>query len=147
MAARGATGGAPPRFHRSFCLAAALALLTAGCSRGAGGAIATVDLSRIQAHWPMYINYSNQLQADTAAIQGSHASQKTKEAELADLQRRYVQMASEVSGALEQAAAQVAAQRHLSLVVTRQYVGYGGVDITSDVEKILKITDASTPAP
>jgi hypothetical protein len=32
-------------------------------------------------------------------------------------------------------------------VFTQQYVGYGGVDITPDVEKILNITERATPAP
>jgi hypothetical protein len=32
-------------------------------------------------------------------------------------------------------------------VFTQQYVGYGGVDITSDVEKILNITERASPAP
>jgi len=45
------------------------------------------------------------------------------------------------------AAKQVVDLRHLTYVFTRQYVGYGGVDITSDVEKILKIEEKATPAP
>ena len=41
----------------------------------------------------------------------------------------------------------MAGDKHLQLVFTRQFVGYGGVDITPDVEKILNITEKATPAP
>ena len=45
------------------------------------------------------------------------------------------------------AAQQVAQAKGLKFVLTRQFVGYGGVDITPDVEKILQITERVTPAP
>jgi len=51
-----------------------------------------------------------------------------------------------VTSDVRAAAEQVANDRHFKLVVTREFTGYGGVDITSDVEKILKITEKS-PAP
>ena len=38
-------------------------------------------------------------------------------------------------------------QRQLKLVLTREGVGYGGVDITADVEKALNITEKATPTP
>ena len=41
----------------------------------------------------------------------------------------------------------VSADRKLQLVVTREGVGYGGVDITPDVEKLLNITEKATPTP
>jgi len=44
------------------------------------------------------------------------------------------------------AANQVASDKHLRFVFTRQFVGYGGVDITSDVEKILQVVEKATPA-
>jgi Skp family chaperone for outer membrane proteins len=45
------------------------------------------------------------------------------------------------------AAQQVAKDKGLTYVFTRQYVGYGGVDVTTDIEKILKIEEKATPAP
>ena len=45
------------------------------------------------------------------------------------------------------AARQVASDKHLTYVFTRQYVGYGGVDITPDVEKILDITEKASTSP
>jgi len=45
------------------------------------------------------------------------------------------------------AANQVASDKHLQYVLTQQYVGYGGVDITPDVEKILQIVEKATPTP
>ena len=48
---------------------------------------------------------------------------------------------------MRDAAQQVATAKNLKYVLTRQYVGYGGVDITPDVEKILNITEKATPSP
>ena len=48
---------------------------------------------------------------------------------------------------MSDAANKVAGDKHLTYVFTRQYVGYGGVDITPDVEKILKIEEKPSPSP
>jgi len=103
--------------------------------------VATVDLQRIQANWPKFINYSNQLAADTAAIKNSNDSPQRKQEELGNLRQRFVDMQNEVTGDVRNAAEQVANEKHFKLVVTRQFVGYGGTDITADVERILKITE------
>jgi len=125
---------------RIIVAATACAALSA-CASAQTSTIAVVDLARIQANWPKFINYSNQLASDTDAINRSSASPKQKAASLDQLRRRYVSMQNEVSGDVRSAAEQIAADRHYKLVVTRQFVGYGGVDITPDVEKILKITE------
>ncbi len=121
-------------------LTAAALLALAGCA-AQSSPIATVDLERIQANWPKFINYSNQLAADTDAINRSSASPKQKQAQLDALRARYADMQNEVTDDLRNAAAQIATQRHFQIIVTRQFVGYGGVDITPDVEKILQITE------
>jgi Skp family chaperone for outer membrane proteins len=115
----------------------------AGCAAKTDSSVATIDLTRIQNNWPKFINYSNQLASDTASINRSGASPREKEAQLDALRRRYVSMQNEVSGDVRDAAEKVANDRHIKLVVTRQFVGYGGIDITPDVEKILQITEAS----
>ena len=125
-----------------FYFAVAVATL-AGCATQTDSSVATIDLTRIQNNWPKFINYSNQLASDTASIQRSGGSQQQKARELDELRRRYVAMQNEVSGDVRDAAAKVADQRHIKLVVTRQFVGYGGIDITPDVEKLLNITEAS----
>lgn len=118
----------------------------AGCS-SQPATVATLDVTRIQANWPKFINYSNQLASDTDAIQRSGASVRQKQQQLDALRRRYVSMQDEVTGDVRNAAAQVANDKHLRLVVTRQFVGYGGIDITPDVEKILRITEKPSPKP
>jgi Skp family chaperone for outer membrane proteins len=123
------------------CAVAAAAL--AGCAQQPTSQIATVDLQRIQANWPKFINYSNQLQADTEAINRSNESNARKQQDLERLRARYVDMQNDVTGDVRNAAEQVADEKHFKLVVTRQFVGYGGTDITADVERILKITEAS----
>ena len=126
--------------------AAALLLALTGCAQP-GSQIATVDIARIQANWPKFINYHNQLASDAEAIQRSSGSPRQKQQELAALNSRMISMQNEITGDLTGAAQQVANSRHFNLIVTRQYVGYGGVDITSDIEKILKITEAASPTP
>lgn len=125
---------------RIIIAATACAALSA-CAGQSTSSVATVDLNRIQANWPKFINYSNQLASDTDAINRSNASPKAKAASLEQLRRRYVDMQNEVSGDVRSAAETIANDKHYKLVVTRQFVGYGGVDITGDVEKILKITE------
>jgi Skp family chaperone for outer membrane proteins len=127
---------------RIIYLTVALATL-AGCASQTDTSVATIDLTRIQNNWPKFINYSNQLASDTASINRSGASPREKEAQLDALRRRYVSMQNEVSGDVRDAAEKVANDRHIKLVVTRQFVGYGGIDITPDVENILQITEAS----
>ncbi len=127
---------------RIIIITAAIAAL-AGCASQSDSTVATIDLNRIQSNWPKFINYSNQLAADTASINRSNASPREKAAQLDQLRQRFVAMQNEVSGDVRSAAQEVADERHIKLVVTRQFVGYGGVDITPDVEKILHITEAS----
>jgi len=121
-----------------WCAIALFAM--AGCA-SQESSVATIDLARIQANWPKFINYSNQLASDSAAINRSSASPRVKQQQLEALRQHYVDMQNEVSGDVRNAAEEVANEKHLKLVVTRQFVGYGGIDITSDVEKILKITE------
>jgi hypothetical protein len=116
------------------------ALAASGCATQSSS-VATLDLQRIQSNWPKFINYSNQLASDTEAVNRSGASPQQKQQQLAALRSRYVSMQDEVTGDVRSAAEQVATEKHLKLVVTRQFVGYGGVDITSDVERLLKITE------
>ena len=122
------------------------ALVLGGCSSQSSSPVATVDIARITSNWPKFINYNNQLASDTDAIQRSRASQRDKARQIGNLQRRYVAMQQEVTNDVRAAAQQVADERHFKLVVTHEFFGYGGVDITADVEKILKITE-KTPAP
>jgi Skp family chaperone for outer membrane proteins len=126
----------------------ALAIL-AGCNAAGGTSseIGTVNVSRITSNWPKFLNYQNQLTADASAIDRSSASESEKGRQRAGLQQRFVRFQKEVTDDVRSAAEQVANERHLKLVVTREFVGYGGVDITPDVEKILKITEAATPKP
>jgi len=109
--------------------------------------VATVDLVRIMANWPKSENYMNQIQADAFAIETSKAPESQKNRERAELQQRYAQYQREITNDITNAANQVAMQQKFKMVVTRQGIGYGGVDITSDVEKILNIQEKATPSP
>ncbi len=118
----------------------------AGCGPGASSNIGTVDIQRIVANWPKFINYNNQLTADAAAIERARLSDSQRMAQREALRKRYIQLQEEVQNDVQGAASQVAADRHLKLVVTREPIGWGGVDVTPDIEKVLKITEIS-PSP
>ena len=135
------------RAARPLIIIALLLAGLCGCTNASQTSIGLVDVQRISNNWPKFQNYQNQLTADAATIERSNRSPRDKAAARAALQARFNQAQSELTTDVSTAAKQVAADRHLSFVLTRQYVGYGGIDITADVEKILKIDDKSTPAP
>jgi Skp family chaperone for outer membrane proteins len=127
-------------------LLAAVAAVSLTACGGAKSDIGLIDTNRITSNWPKFVNYQNQIAADQAAIERSHVSTAEKARERSELARRFVSAQNELTEDVRTAAQQVAMDKHLTYVFTRQYVGYGGVDITADVEKILKIVEV-TPSP
>ncbi len=123
-------------------IVAALALAAlAGCNKPPANDVATVNVGRIVSNWPKYLNFQNQLGADAQALDRSNLSESDKRTARTALQERYVRFTGEISSDIQAAAQQVATEKHFKLVVTREYVGYGGVDITPDVEKVLHVTE------
>jgi Skp family chaperone for outer membrane proteins len=131
--------------HIVFIAALGAALL-AGCA-GSGSPVGLVDVQRLTANWPVYTNAQNQLVADQRAIAASKGSNADKQRQVLQLQQRYSQLSNQLVSQVRDAAAKVAGQKQLKLVVTREFVGYGGTDITGDVEKLLGITEKPTPSP
>jgi len=127
-------------------LAASLLGMTA-CSKPPPSDIGLVDVARLTANWPKFLNYQNQLNADVGAVRSSHVSESQKEREMQGLQYRFQTNQTELTNNVHDAAQQVAGERHLRFVFTRQFVGYGGIDITPDVEKVLRIVEKATPSP
>jgi Skp family chaperone for outer membrane proteins len=132
---------------RALLFTTLLASLCACTNNGAQSNIGLVDVQRISTNWPKFQNYQNQLANDAQTIERSNRSARDKAQARAQLQQRFAQAQSELSTDVSAAAKQVAADKHLTYVFTRQYVGYGGVDITSDIEKILKIEEKPSPSP
>jgi Skp family chaperone for outer membrane proteins len=133
---------------KRIIIAALLTTALAACTSAPKGGIATLDVQRLAGYWPKYINNQNQINADAAAIERSNAPAADKARLRAKLQDRYVQFQNEIAADLSNASQQVASEKHLTMVFTRQATGYGGIDITHDVEKILKIDEVkATPAP
>ena len=81
------------------------------------------------------------------SIAQSKASQSDKQRQAAALQKKYAGITQELTTRIRDAATKVAQDEHLTLVVTKEGVGYGGVDITKDVEKAMNITEKASPAP
>jgi len=123
-------------------------LVLTACGTHAQTAIGLVDTQRLLQFWPKFQNYNNQLSMDMEAIDRSGLPAAQKVRQRAALQQKYGQIQSALTEEVRSAATQVAKTKSLQLVVTRQYVGYGGTDITPEVEQILKITETSpSPSP
>lgn len=122
------------------------AALLGGCSQPKSP-IAVVDVERLSQNWPRYINVSNQLAADQAAITQSRQSATQKMRAELDLQRKYSGIQSSLANEIKSAATTVAGTGNFKLVVTKASIGYGGTDITAEVEKIMHITERATPSP
>jgi len=128
----------------TFALLAALAL--AGCG-GSKSDIGLLDVSRLSSNWPKMVDATTQMNADQQAIAQSREGNDVKSHQMAALQGRYAQLQDDLVKEVQTAAAKVAQDKHLKLIVTRENVGYGGVDITTDVEKELGFTEKASPSP
>jgi len=124
---------------------AALAALMAGCAAHSSP-IGLLDVQRLTTNWPQYTNAQNQLLADERAVESGSGSAAQKRSQAAQLQAKYAKISEQLVSQIRSAAQKIAQQKNLKLVLTREFVGYGGTDITPDVEKALGITESS-PAP
>ncbi|MBV9270200.1 MAG: hypothetical protein JO165_03845 [Candidatus Eremiobacteraeota bacterium] len=131
--------------NRAF-VALLAALIVTGCA-GSHSDIGLLDVSRLTSNWPKFMNANNQLNADSAAIASGPGSTRDKQRRLIQLQGRYAQLQDELVGEVRVAAEKVAKSKNLKMVVTRENVGYGGSDITADVEKELGFTEKASPSP
>jgi Skp family chaperone for outer membrane proteins len=130
---------------QQLLLATVAAAVLSGCATSSP--IGLVDVNRIVVNWPVYQQYQQQLLVDEQAITQSRASTATKQQEAMLLQKKYADITDQLTARIRDAANKVASQKNLTLVVTKEGVGYGGVDITSDVERAMNITEKSTPSP
>ncbi len=121
------------------------AAVLGGCA--AQSPIGLIDVQRIVNNWPEYQGYQNQLMSEERSISGRRESMSRKQGEALLLQRKYAKVTDRLSQQIRDAAGKIATQRKLKLVFTREGIGYGGVDITADVEKALNITEKATPTP
>jgi len=126
-------------------LSLAAAAIVAGCANTSP--VGLVDVQRIVGNWTVYQQFQQQLLLDEQSIQQSKASAAVKERQAAALQRKYAGITNQLTTQIRDAAGKVAQEKNLKLVVTKEGVGYGGVDITLDVEKVMNITDKGTPSP
>jgi Skp family chaperone for outer membrane proteins len=130
---------------KQLLLVSLAAAILAGCANSSP--VGLVDVNRIVANWTVYQSFQQQLLADEQSIAQSKASQSDKQRQAAALQKKYAGITQELTTRIRDAATKVAQDEHLTLVVTKEGVGYGGVDITKDVEKAMNITEKASPAP
>lgn len=126
-------------------IAALAAFVLAGC--GQSSPVGLIDVQRLTANWPQYNNVQNQLLADERAIETGSGSAQQKQKQAAQLQAKYSALSNQLVQQIKDAAAKVAQRKNLKLVVTREFIGYGGTDITPDVEKEMGITETASPSP
>ena len=130
---------------KQLLLASLAAAIFAGCANSSP--VGLVDVNRIVANWTVYQSFQQQLMADEQTIAQSKASAGEKQRQAAALQKKYGGITDELTKRIRDAATKVAQDKNLTLVVTKEGVGYGGVDITRDVEKAMNITEKASPAP
>ncbi len=130
---------------KQLLLASLATAIFAGCANSSP--VGLVDVNRIVANWTVYQSFQQQLMADEQTIAQSKASAGEKQRQAAALQKKYGGITDELTKRIRDAATKVAQDKNLTLVVTKEGVGYGGVDITKDVEKAMNITEKATPAP
>ena len=109
--------------------------------------VGLVDVQRIVSNWPEYQGYQNQMFSEERAVTSRRESNARKQRDAFNLQSKYNKITDRLSAQLRDVAGKIAAQRQLKLVLTREGIGYGGVDITADVEKALNITEKASPTP
>lgn len=126
-------------------IAAIAALALTACAPSSP--VGLLDVQRLTANWPQYNNVQNQLLADQRAIETGRGSNAQKQKQAAQLQAKYSALSEQLVSQIKDAAAKVAQQKNLKLVVTREFIGYGGTDITPDVEKAMGITESASPSP
>ncbi|MFY9719309.1 MAG: hypothetical protein WAK16_06635 [Candidatus Cybelea sp.] len=122
-----------------------IAIIVAGCA--AHGSIGLVDVQRIVNNWPEYQSYQNQMMTEERSVSSRRESPARRAQDALTLERKYAKITDQLSQQIRDAAGKIASQSQLKLVLTREGIGYGGVDITNDVEKALNITEKATPTP
>ncbi len=127
----------------TFALTAAA--LLGGC--GTPSPIGLVDVQRIVANWPDYQNYQKQRLVDEKTITAGRGNPAQKMRATVAMQQKYAKITEQLTQQIRDASSKIAQQKKLQLVLTREGIGYGGVDITGDVEKSLNITEKATPTP
>ena len=130
---------------KQIIIAGLAAALLAGCA--STSPVGLVDVGRIVANWDTFQNFQQQLLQDEQKISQSKGSPRSKQQQVAVLQKKYSTITEQLTQQIRDAAGKIAAQKGMKLVVTREGVGYGGTDITPDVEKALNITEKATPSP
>lgn len=132
--------------NKRTIVAALAAAALAACS-GNSSPVGLLDVQRITSNWPQYTNANNQMLADERAIETGSGSNADKQRKVMQMNAKYSQVSQQLVNQIKDAATKVAQQKNLKLVVTREFIGYGGVDITSDVEKAMGITESASPSP
>jgi Skp family chaperone for outer membrane proteins len=122
-----------------------LAAFFSGCA--SHSSIGLVDVQRIVSNWPEYQVYQNQLLTEERSVSSRRESAARRQRDTLALERKYAKITDQLSQQIRDAAGKIASQSQLKLVLTREGIGYGGVDITGDVEKALNITEKATPKP
>jgi type IV pilus biogenesis protein CpaD/CtpE len=130
-----------------FVCVVLLAVLFTGCSSPQNSGVGTVDIARITSHWRKFSDYERQLRTESERIGASQVSEDQRRAQLDILHTKYEAQQNEITTRVRQAADRVAQRAGLRLVVTREFVGYGGRDVTGEVEAALGIVETPSPAP
>ncbi len=124
-----------------------LSLVCCSACSSVASSVGTVNIERITAHWAKFADYEQQLQAESQRISASSLGADERNRQLSELQAKYGVLQNEITTDVRLAANKVAQAKGLSLIVTREFVGYGGRDVTPEVEQELGVVETPSPAP
>ena len=117
------------------------------CSSTDSSGVATVNIERITTHWQKFSEYERELREESQRIEATTTNGDDHRLQLEALHNKYAALQSEITLDVRQAANKVADKQGLHLIVTREFVGYGGRDVTQDVEKELGVVETPSPEP
>jgi Skp family chaperone for outer membrane proteins len=130
---------------KKYIIIASTVAMLAGCANSSP--IGLVDINRIVANWPTFQADQAELQNEERQIANKKESAGAQRKDAIALQNKFGAVTEQLTDQVRKAATTIAQQKNLKLIFTTEGVGYGGVDITSDVEKALNITEKATPSP
>lgn len=133
-------------FFATLLLSATIPLTACSSSTSSSG-VATVNIDRITAHWNKFSDYERQLQAESQHIAALPGTDEDHRKQLEALHDKYAVLQTEITTDVRQAANKVAQAQGLHLIVTREFVGYAGRDVTPEVEHELGVVETPSPAP
>lgn len=126
-----------------------MTLIFAGCTPNEEKKIGKIDLNRVIQESPKAQQYQQQLDERGAEIQDKYkaiSDEELSDEEKLEMQKEAAQefvqakkeLEDQLNAEIEKAIKQISDEKNLSIVLVKQTVQYGGIDVTQEVINLLK---------